>query len=497
MESAGLFMLLAVAILMIATGLPSWIVLVGVAMLFAVGGVAFGVFPAALLTALPSRVIGLLEHDLLQALPLYVFMGALLHRLPLADTVFRVFSRALQRTPAGPPLAGLALSVLLAPMNGSAGASAAMLSRIVQPKLIAGSTSVAQSAALTCIASTLGVVIPPSLVLILLGDAMLRAHTEAINLTGVSASMSTSMRIINTQDVFHGAMIPAAMLLVLCALVTWLVHRRAPRTDVQSSAVSRVEIIAALSTTVFITTLLASVALGRLYAVEAAATGGVALLIYGLLSGSFTPEIWREALHDTMAVTGALFALLLAATAFTLVVRAFGTDRWIAAWLNGQGGNQGLLIAIVLGALTLCALVLDAFEMIFVVIPLLLPSLLVQMPDAVWVAVLTLLILQTSFTIPPFGYAVMMVRNLTHEPLASAKLIRALAPYLVAQLIVLATVLAFPQILWRVDSGWQVPAVNTPAPDVDARELLNQQLNQNQDADEKKTPLTEKNRPQM
>ena len=485
MESAGLFMLLAVAIVMIGTGLPSWIVLIGVAMLFAIGGAAMGVFPAALLTALPSRVIGLLEHDLLQALPLYVFMGALLHRLPLADTLFRVFSRALQRTPAGRPLAGLALSVLLAPMNGSAGASAATLSRIVQPKLIAGGASVEQAVALTCISSTLGVVIPPSLVLILLGDAMLRAHTEAVNLTG----MGTTLRIINTQDVFHGALIPAAMLVALCALATWLVHRRAPRGPravMQPSVVSQLEIFIALSTTVFIVALLSAVALGYLYAVEAAATGGVALVIYGLLSGALAREAWREVLHHTMAVTGALFALLLAATVFTLVVRAFGTDRWIAAWLAGLGGSHWLLIAIVLAALALSALVLDAFEMIFVVIPLLLPPLLVQVPDATWVAVLTLLILQTSFIVPPFGYAVMMVRNLTRQPLETAKLIRSLAPFLIAQLAVLAAVLAFPQIIWRDDARPPPSRLDTAAPPVDAGELLNQQLNQNQEAEEKK-----------
>jgi tripartite ATP-independent transporter DctM subunit len=480
MDSAGLFMLLAVAVVMIGTGLPSWIVLVGVAMVFAAGGAAMGVFPAALITALPSRVIGLLEHDLLQALPLYVFMGALLHRLPLADTVFRVFSRSLQRTPAGRPLAGLALSVLLAPMNGSAGASAAMLSRIVQPKLIAGGTSVAQSAALTCISSTLGVVIPPSLVLILLGDAMLRAHTEAMNIAG----RGTALRIINTQDVFHGALIPAAMLVALCALVTWRVHRRAPRADSQPSAVSRIDIVVALSISVFITALLAAVALGHLYAVEAAATGGVALVSYGMLSGSLSREAWREVLHHTMAVTGALFALLLAATVFTLVVRAFGTDRWIAAWLNGLGDHQWLILAIVLAALALCALVLDAFEMIFVVIPLLLPPLLVQVPDATWVAVLTLLILQTSFIVPPFGYAVMMVRNLTTQSLETAKLIRALAPYLFAQLVVLAAVLAFPTMLWRDQPGSPASMEDTPATGVDAAEMLNRQLNQNQENQE-------------
>ena len=473
-------MLLSVALIMIATGLPSWMVLVGVALFFSVAGALFGAFPVALLTALPSRIVGLLEHDLLQALPLYVFMGALLHRLPLADTLFRVFARILRLTPAAAPLSGLALSVLLAPMSGSTGASAAMLTRIVQPKLIAGGAGVAKSAALSCVASTLGVVIPPSLVLILLGDAILRAHTEAMNIAG----RGTAQRIINTHDVFHGAMIPAEILLALCALVTWFTNRQAPVQPMKFASVSRRDMIVAMITTAVIASLLTAVALGRLYAVEAAASGGVALVLYGLISGGFTRESWRNVLRDTMSVTGALFALLMAATVFTLVVRAFGTDRWIATWLAGFGGQQVLILTVVLAALAGAALILDAFEMIFVVIPLLLPPLLVQVPDAVWVSVLTLLILQLSFMVPPFGYAVMVVRNLTPQPLAVRELARSLAPYVVAQLLVLAVVLAFPQMLWREDV---IPATirETPTTDGEVREMLNRQLNQEKEAEEK------------
>ena len=480
-------MLLSVAMIMIATGLPSWMVLVGVALFFSVAGALFGAFPVALLTALPSRIVGLLEHDLLQALPLYVFMGALLHRLPLADTLFRVFARILRLTPAAAPLSGLALSVLLAPMSGSTGASAAMLTRIVQPKLIAGGAGVAKSAALSCVASTLGVVIPPSLVLILLGDAILRAHTEAMNIAG----RGTAQRIINTQDVFHGAMIPAAILLALCALVTWFTNRQAPAQPMKFASVSRRDMVVAMITTTVIASLLTAVALGRLYAVEAAASGGVALVLYGLISGGFTRESWRNVLRDTMSVTGALFALLMAATVFTLVVRAFGTDRWIAAWLAGFGGQQVLILTVVLAALAGAALILDAFEMIFVVIPLLLPPLLVQVPDAVWVSVLTLLILQLSFMVPPFGYAVMVVRNLTPQPLAVRELARSLAPYVVAQLLVLAVVLAFPQMLWREDV---IPATirETPTTDGDVREMLNRQLNQEKEAEEKQPDQAKK-----
>src|SRR4249920_2835723 len=125
METAGVWMLLAVAMLLVTTGLPAWIVLIGVALVASGIGLATGVFTWTLLQALPSRLLGLLENDLLQALPLYVLIGALLHRLPLADTLLRAGERVFARTGAATGLACLGLSVVLAPMNGSVGAGVA------------------------------------------------------------------------------------------------------------------------------------------------------------------------------------------------------------------------------------------------------------------------------------------------------------------------------------------------------------------------------------
>ncbi len=488
METAGLWMLAAMAVALIATGLPAWMLLIGVAMAFALTGVACGAFSFALLSALPSRLLGLLEHDLLQALPLYVLMGALLNRLPLADVLFRAGARALARSGAGAPLAGLGLGVLLAPMNGSAGAAIAMLARTVQPRLDAAGVDRERGAALVCMAGTLGIVVPPSLVLILLGDALLRAHTEALN-AATGAASGAMVRIVNTQDVFHGALVPAALLLVLCAGVAWWSGRArgsggtAPGIGsfATGAALTRGEWFTAAVATAGIVVLLGAVALGYLYAVEAAAAGGVALFVYGVASGALTRERLMHALRDTMAVTGALFALLVGATTFTLVVRGFGTDRWIGDFLAGLGGGPAGALAAVLGMIALCAFVLDAFEMIFVVLPLLLPPLLVRVPDAVWVATLTLLILQASFLAPPFGYAVMMVRNRTPHALDAWRLARALLPYLFAQLVVLAAVLVFPGMLWREAATLEVrqapDAQAAPAPSgKSAAELLDQQL---------------------
>jgi TRAP-type mannitol/chloroaromatic compound transport system permease large subunit len=469
METAGVWMLVTVGLMMVTTGLPAWIVLIGVALVSSLVGLAAGAFTWPLLTALPSRVLGLLENDLLQAMPLYVFMGALLNRLPLADILLRVGERAFSRTGAGAPLAGLGLGVVLAPMNGSVGAGIAMLTRTVLPRLNASGVPLERGAALVTVSSTLGVVIPPSLVLILLSDAMLRAHTEALNVT------HAAVRIVNTQDIFRGALVPACILLLLCVVVAWVTGAQTPEARSTRVAPSLGDWVTAALTLAFILGLLAAVTLGYLYAVEAAATGGVTLFVLALATGTLKFSILKEVLRDTMVVTGALFALLIGATVFTLIVRAFGTDRWVMSLLAGSAtaGIYGPLLAVML-TLGLCAFVLDAFEMTFVVVPVLIPPLLMRVPDATWVAVLTLLILQTSFLIPPFGYAVLMLRNRLGGHLDGGRFVRALLPYLIAQLAVLALILTFPTLLWH-DRATLVAPASGGLSDQEIDELLRRQ----------------------
>jgi tripartite ATP-independent transporter DctM subunit len=437
MINAGAWILVTAAVGLLATGLPAWLVLVGVGSAFALFGTLTGVVPAGFFDALPARLVGLLENDLLQALPLYVLMGSLLNRLPIADALFRVLVRLF-----GAPTAGLVLGALMAPMNGSVGASVAMLVRTVQPRLQAAGFGFERGAGLIAMAGTLGVVIPPSLVLILFGDAVMRAHTEAVNVT------HASVRILNTQDVFRGALVPALLLLGLSiAVVAFTRGGRARTTRTAAPAPSLRDWIGALVIFGALVVLLGAVTLGYMYAVEAAATGGMALFVYGLVTRSLDRAALRMALRETLALTGALFALLIGATALTLVLRAFETDRWIADVLANLPGGAPATLALGLLIFGLSALVLDAFEMIFVVVPLVLPPMLMQLPDASWVAVLVLLVLQTSFLLPPFGFALLMTRNRLGAALALGQLVRAVRPFLAVQLVVLVSVIAFPRLV--------------------------------------------------
>ncbi len=465
--AAGAWMLLALAVLVVSTGLPVWALLCAVASAFAALGVLGGQFDLNILAALPTRLVGLLEHDLLQALPLYVFIGVLLQRLSVADALFSSLCRLFRRSGAGPSLAALGVGALIAPMNGSVASSSALLARLVAPRL--GGADAARATALISVSATIGVVVPPSLVLILLGDAMLNAHTEASNLPGFTLG---TQRIINTQDLFHAALLPAAAVLALWALVAWW-QGRSERHQAAPVAPRRSEMALALLAVGAILVLLAGVFTGKIYAVEGAASGGVLLIVSTLTSRALNRVQWSEVLGNTLALSGALFALLVGATSFSLVFRLFGTDRWFAALVLGSTLAPQLTAALVLLLVALCAWVLDAFEMVFVIIPVLAPPLIMHLGDAQQAAVLLLLVLQLSFLIPPMGYAVLMARSRSGlAQVSSARLVRALRPFILAQLALTLIVFAVPSAVHLLDAPAAAISAEAPLSDQEiARQL--------------------------
>jgi tripartite ATP-independent transporter DctM subunit len=439
MEWVGLALLALVGAGIILTGLPAAVVLLAVATLGAIIGIASGTIEFATLGALSTRLINLFENDLLQALPLYVTMGLLLDRLPVADALYRTSNAILPRKPAAPLVSGMLLGALLGPMNGSVGASVLGLSRVVAPRLAAEDIPAPNRHALVAVASTLGVLVPPSLVLILLSDAMLSAHTIAVTATG------RNDRVINTQDIFHAALLPGAIFLALCLALSWISGRSAAQLPAREPLTAGQGLLAAVALALLIL-LLGGVTTGYFYAVEAAAMGAFALLVTGLGSGRLHLKALNEVLADAIALTGALFALLLAATTFTMVLRLLGTADLVGRIVAAIPGGEITAVASVLALIGLSAFVLDAFEIIFVIVPIVIPPLLIRVADARWVAVLVLLTLQASFLLPPFGYALMMVRGVLKEPVAFRALLKALAPFLATQWLLLVVVLAFPQL---------------------------------------------------
>jgi TRAP-type mannitol/chloroaromatic compound transport system permease large subunit len=482
--TAGLWMLLALALLIVGTGLPVWALLIGTASLFAASGWATGLIDANVLSAISGRTLGLLEHDLLQALPLYVFVGVLLQRLTVADSLFSSLAWLFRRTGAGTSVAAFGVGALVAPMNGSVASSSAMLARLVAPRL--GQMDSAAAIALISASSTIGVVVPPSLVLILLGDAMLRAHTEASNLPGYVLG---GQRIINTQDVFHAALLPAACVLALWLLVASWQGRKVPSKQ-PAAPVRGMQWVVSIAVAVVTLALLGGVFAGKIFAVEAAATGAMALVCATLATRSLKWSQWQAVLSDTLSLSGALLALLVGASTFSLVFRLWGTDVWITQAVLASPWSPLLTAALVLLLVALCAWVLDAFEMIFVVIPIVAPLLVVQLGDAQQAAVLLLLVLQLSFLIPPMGYAVMMARSRSGlvNPSIWATL-WGLLPYIVVQCAVTAFVFMVPWTVHQLDAAEPTTTQEAPASNAEVEQLMRDMTDQtNADGDTTRKP---------
>ena len=449
--AAFAFAMLALGlVLMVLTGWASYAVLLLMSVVIAAVGVASGGIDAAILQALPSRLVGLLEHDLLQAVALYALVGALLRHSRVAGQVFDGFAAALRRVGipwrACPALAGFGVGMLAAPMNGSVGAGIGMLAHTVTPRWREHGIQGPAATALTAVTATLGVLVPPSLVLLLLGDAMLRAHTEGLTLAGTQG-----VRVINVQDLIQACTPVAAMLALAWAATAAWRARAAPALGPASAAAHEPPApqlrLAALLVPAVVGLLLTGVASGHLRAVEAAATAALALLAHCLASGQLPRSRLGQVLDDAMALTGALFALLIAATTLSLVLRAAGCDQAVSQALAHLSGHPQLATLAVLSGLLLMSFILDAFEIVFLVVPIVMPPLLAQVPDAAWVACLTLLVLQAGFLLPPWGYAVVLARAMSGTDGASPKaLARELLPYLAVLTVVAATVFACPEI---------------------------------------------------
>jgi len=423
-QTFGIGMLLSVSALTVLSGLAVWEVLVAISTVFAVFGLATGVFNLPILGLLASRLSGLLENDLLQAVPLYVFFGILLQYSGLANDMLHLLKRMCQRLLLPQELAVIFFSGLISPMNGSVAATAGLLKRTLSDKRADHDS--AQGISLISCAATVGLVIPPSLVLILMGDAMMRAHTEAFN-SGLSSV--SNLHVMNTQDMFHAALLPGLVIFILWTIVVAWKFKRVSALSMDSR-VETSSLLKACFAIALIVLLLTGVFSGWMYAVEAAASGCLVLALYVVWLMRNNMSVWFDILRNTFAFSGSLLTLLMAATTFSLVFRLYETDQLINNWIVHSPADT-VHIAVIFAGVALCAWMMDAFELIFVIIPIVSPGLILLMGDAQQVAVLLLLVIQMSFLLPPLGYAVVIARQ-SASSVTTRALLKALLPYLAA-----------------------------------------------------------------
>jgi len=421
------------ALTMIFSGYPVAFALGGTALLFALAGSAVGAFDSVLLFALPERTFGTMSNATLLAVPFFIFMGAVLEKSRLAERLLETIGVLFGRFRGGLAIGVVAVGALLAAATGVVGASVTAMGLISLPVMLRNGYQRELSLGVIAAAGTLGQIIPPSVVLIVLGDQM-----------GVSVGA-----------LFRAAVVPGLALTGAYALyvagVALFRGEAAPALPEEMRESGRrlfVRVIGSLVPPLaLILVVLGSIFAGIATPTEAGALGAVGALALAAANRTLTLAALRSAMEATSRLTIMVVFLLIGSTAFALVFRGFDGDLWIEGWLTGvPGGALGFLIVVNL-VVFLLGFFIDFFEIAFIIVPLVVPAAAALGIDLVWLGIVLAMNLQTSFLTPPFGFSLFYLRGVTPSEIPTTALYRGAIPFIAIQLAVLAVIvwLAVPR----------------------------------------------------
>ena len=419
------------ALVLIFSGYPVAFALGGTALVFAFIGVQAGYFDWHLLLAMPERTFGVMSNYILLAVPYFIFMGTMLEKSRLAEDLLETIGILFGRMRGGLALAVVFVGTLLAAATGVVGASVTAMGLISLPVMLRYGYDRRLASGVITASGTLGQIIPPSVVLVILGDQL-----------GVSVG-----------DLFLGALVPGLMLAGMFALyvvgVAMVKPEAAPALPAEVRAIgagvlARRVLLVMVPPLVLIVLVLGSIFAGVATPTEAGALGAVGAVALAAANRRLTLDSVRDALDATMRLTVMVMFLLIGSQAFSLVFRGLYGDFWIEGLLtNLPGGKVGLLLVANL-AIFVLGFFIDFFEIAFIIVPLLIPAMRALGIDPVWFGVMLGMNLQTSFLTPPFGFALFYLRGVAPPELKTWEIYRGAIPFVVIQLIALALVIAFP-----------------------------------------------------
>ncbi|MFP3948441.1 MAG: TRAP transporter large permease subunit [Longimicrobiales bacterium] len=418
------------ALAMIFTGYPVAFALGGVALLFAVLGTLTGDFDLVLLNAMPQRIFGTMSNFTLVAVPFFIFMGTVLEKSRLAEDLLETVGLLFGRIRGGLAVGVIVVGALLAAATGVVGASVTAMGLISLPVMLGNDYRDDFSLGVISASGTLGQVIPPSIVLIVLGDQM-----------GVSVG-----------GLFRAALIPGLILTgayVLYALVaSFLRPSIAPPMAEEARAVRGWELtkrvlVSLLPPLVLIVVVLGSIFAGIATPTEAGALGAVGALVLAALNRQLGLENLQAAMEETSRLTIMVIFLLIGSTAFALVFRGLGGDLWISDTLTNLPGGALTFLLIVNAVVFVLGFFIDFFEIAFIIVPLIvLPAEALGIP-LIWLGIVLAINLQTSFLTPPFGFSLFYLRGVTPEAIPTTRIYRGVVPFIAIQIVVLAAVTVY------------------------------------------------------
>jgi tripartite ATP-independent transporter DctM subunit len=446
MEWLAIVMFLAAVVVLLA-GFPVAFTLGGVAFAFALGGMLAGVFDVAFLGTMPSRIYGIMRNETLLAVPLFVFMGIMLERARIAESLLENLTALFGSLRGGLGIAVTIVGMLLAASTGIVGATVVTMGLLSLPTMLKRGYDPRIATGTICAAGTLGQIIPPSIVLVLLGDVLSSAYSQAQLSQGVFNTDTVSVG-----DLFAGSLLPGLLLVLLYVgyLVGIAIFRPEQVPALSASERREVSLVsvlrALLPPLILIIAVLGSILVGFATPTEAAGVGAVGAIVLALGRRELTFARLIEVMRSTTRVSSMVFLILIGASVFSLVFRGYGGDRLVQQMLTDMPGGEIGALMIVMLVMFLLGFVLDFIEITFVVVPIVGPVLLAMGMDPVWLGVLIAVNLQTSFLTPPFGFALFYLRGVAPASLRTGDIYRGVIPFIVIQIIALIAIAWFDEL---------------------------------------------------
>jgi tripartite ATP-independent transporter DctM subunit len=441
----GLFAAIGLALM---AGFPVAFTLSGVALMFASLGIMTGTFDPVFLEAFPNRIYGIMTNETLIAVPVFVFMGVMLERSRLADQLLQSLAQLMRGTPGGLGVAVVLVGAMMAASTGIVGATVVTMGLISLPTMLKKGYSPEVATGTICASGTLGQIIPPSIVLVMLADVLSNAYQQAQLRMG-----SYSPETISVGELFAGALVPGLILVMAYLLYIVVLARLRPglmppdETD-EEDRVSIGRLLLLISgPMLLIVAVLGSILGGIATPTEAAAVGAVGAMVLAGVSGHFSVETIRDVVYRTTRITAMVFMILIGASLFSLVFRGFGGDEMIADFLTSLPGGVVTAMLLVMLVMFLLGFVLDFIEITFVVVPIVGPVLMAMGLDPLWLGVMIALNLQTSFLTPPFGFSLFYLRGVCPDSVPTLAIYRGVIPFIGIQLLVLGLLALWPQLV--------------------------------------------------
>jgi len=427
MEALPLIMF-AVLTILLMFGFPVAFTLLGTSLVFGLIGFGWDFF-----NLLPLRIWGTMNNFTLLAVPLFVFMGVMLERSGLAEDLLETMALLFGRMCGGLAVSVVFVGMLLGASTGIVGATVVTMGLISLPTMLRRGYSTELATGVISASGTLGQIIPPSIVLVLLGDII-----------GVSVG-----------KLFMGAVIPGMVLVglyVIYIIIYSNLNKECAPTipddewaEIKAKGLGKRVFKALIPPLLLMTSVLGSIFAGVASPTEAAAVGATGSIILAIVNGRFTFKRLQETMTTTTVLTCMVFIILVGASAFGLVFRGLQGDQLIREYITALAFGKWTVMLIVMGIIFVIGFFLDFIEITFIHIPVLAPIMADFGFDPLWFAILFAVNLQTSFMTPPFGFSLFYLKGVAPPEVRTGQIYKGIIPFVILQLIGLGLVVAFPQ----------------------------------------------------